>query len=289
MNLQQHPLSAAFPAMSADDFQALKDSIEAIGVQNPVTLYEGMVIDGWHRYSAAESLGMECPTVDLADIDPRDFVLAQNKARRHITQAQLGLAVTAVYAWHPAHRIQKEERSACALPKTNAELADIAGVSERTIQQAKAVQKSAVAEVLQAVKSGQIGAEKAAAIAKLPADQQGEALNKPAPKKAKPAQPTNTAPDNSDQLAEAQNAITDLAAENERLTDRLAVEAMDASEEEKTAAAEIIADLRHQVMTLTAELDAMRISRDTFQAENSELMKQVQRNQRELKKLKEGV
>ena len=42
----QHPLSAAFPAMSADDYRALKDSVENIGVQNPITLFEGMVIDG---------------------------------------------------------------------------------------------------------------------------------------------------------------------------------------------------------------------------------------------------
>lgn len=286
MNLQQHPLSAAFPAMSADDFQALKDSIEAIGVQNPVTLYEGMVIDGWHRYSAAESLGMECPTVDLGDVDPCDFVLAQNKARRHITQTQLAMAARAVYSWSPPGK----PKSAGPADLRQEDIAKKAGVSVRLLRQAAEVEDAAP-EVRAALKSGAVGLEKATAIAKLPAEQQAAALSKPAPKpaKKKPAQPANPAPDNSDQLAEAQNAITDLAAENERLTDRLAVEAMDASEEEKTAAAEIIADLRHQVMTLTAELDAMRISRDTFQAENSELMKQVVRNQRELKKLKEGV
>lgn len=49
---QQHPLSAAFPAMSAEDFQGLKDSIENIGVQNPITIFEGMVVDGWNRYKA---------------------------------------------------------------------------------------------------------------------------------------------------------------------------------------------------------------------------------------------
>lgn len=49
----QHPLSAAFPAMQSDEFQALVDSIESIGVQNPITLLDGMVIDGWHRYKAA--------------------------------------------------------------------------------------------------------------------------------------------------------------------------------------------------------------------------------------------
>ena len=87
----QHPLSAAFPAMSAEDFQALTDSIDNIGIQNPITLFEGMVIDGWHRYSAALRLGMDCPTVELGDVDPREFVMAQNKARRHTTQAQLAM------------------------------------------------------------------------------------------------------------------------------------------------------------------------------------------------------
>mgnify|MGYP003619606601 CR=1 FL=1 len=67
--------------------------------------------------------------------------LAQNKARRHVTQAQLGLAVTAVYAWKPAgNPAFSKSGSDCPIAKTNAELAQIAGVSERTIKQAKAVQ-----------------------------------------------------------------------------------------------------------------------------------------------------
>ena len=277
--------------MSADDFQALKDSIEAIGVQNPVTLFEGMVIDGWHRYSAAESLGMECPSKEMpAWVDPVAFVRAQNKDRRHLPLSAWALIEVSLSSWRPAGQQNKAELNS-ALARTSKEMGDAVGVTERTIRQAKVVHAGAAPEVVEAVKRGDIGLPKAAAIAKLPADQQAAAINKPTPKpaKKKPAQPANPAPDNSDQLAEAHNAITDLAAENERLTDRLAVEAMDASEEEKTAAAEIIADLRHQVKTLTAELDAMRISRDSFQAENSELMKQVTRNQRELKKLKEGV
>lgn len=182
---QQHPLSAAFPAMAAEDFQGLKDSIMEIGVQNPITLFEGMVIDGWHRYSAATELGMDCPVVELAGVDPRDFVLAQNKARRHVTQAQLGLAVTAVYAWKPVgNPAFAQSGSDCPIAKTNAELAQIAGVSERTIKQAKVVQTKAVPEVVEAVKRGEIGGEKAAAIAKLPKEEQAAAIHKPAPKAA---------------------------------------------------------------------------------------------------------
>lgn len=182
---QQHPLSAAFPAMTADDFQGLKDSIMEIGVQNPITLFEGMVIDGWHRYSAATELGMDCPVVELAGVDPRDFVLAQNKARRHVTQAQLAMATTAVYAWKPVGNPEfAQSHTECVIAKSNDELAAIAGVHKNTITQAKAVQTKGVPEVIAAVKSGEIGLPKAATIAKLPKEEQAAAIHKPAPKAA---------------------------------------------------------------------------------------------------------
>lgn len=285
--LTQHPLSSAFPAMSAEDFQSLCDSIESIGVQNPITLYEGMVIDGWHRYQAAFGLGIDCPTVDLGDVDPRDFVMAQNKARRHITQVQLAMATTAVYAWHPAHRVQKEEGSACTLHKTNAELANIAGVSERTIKQAKVVQKMAVPEVVEAVKRGEIGGEKAAAIAKLPQADQAAAIHKPTPRPAPvPAPEPDLLPEPEyTELDAARDQIGDLQTEIERLSDRLAVEAIDASEEEKTSASEIISSLRAEVQTLTAHLAAVTLSRDTLQEENAQLKKQCQMYRNKLDKL----
>jgi hypothetical protein len=287
MNLQQHPLSAAFPAMSAEDFQALTDSIENIGVQNPITLFEGMVIDGWHRYRAASDLGVDCPSKELAEwIDPVAFVRAQNKDRRHLPLSAWALIEVSLRAWKPSHRPDKGELSS-PLQASNQEMADAVGVTTRTIQQAKAVQTTAAPEVIAAVKSGAIGLPKAAAIAKLPQAEQAAAIHKPAPaakpalKASKPA--AEPEPENHD-LAEAVFTINELSAENEQLRDRLAVEAMDASEEEKTSAAEIIAELRQQVRTLEAELDATRASRDGFQRQNSELMKQVQMQQRQLKK-----
>jgi hypothetical protein len=183
MNYTQHPLSAAFPAMNADEYQSLVDSINSIGVQNPITLLDGMVIDGWHRYTAAQSLGMNCPTVELDDTDPRDFVMAQNKTRRHITQAQLALATAQVYQWvsvgNPAFAQLGTE---CPIGKTTAEMAEIAGVGERTMKQAKAVETKAAPEVIAAVKRGEVGLPKAAAIAKLPIAEQAAALHKPTPK-----------------------------------------------------------------------------------------------------------
>jgi ParB-like chromosome segregation protein Spo0J len=179
MNYQQHPLSAAFPPMTPEEFQSLKDSVNENGVLNPITIYEGMVLDGWHRYQAALELGMECPEAELDDwIDPKEFVLAQNKNRRHITASQLAMATTAVYEWYPSHRPNKGAGPA-HLSKTSEELAEIAGTSKRTINQAKSVLRNASPEVQEAVKSGKIGLEKAQKISKLPKDEQAAAIDKP--------------------------------------------------------------------------------------------------------------
>ena len=192
----QHPLSAAFPRMTPEEFQELKDSIEVLGVQNPITLHDGMVIDGWHRYTAAREVGLPCPVVELAqDIDPREFVVAQNKARRHVTKAQLAIATTAVYQWKP-HGDQR-----CTLNvdrvKSTAEMASIAGVHPNSITQAKAVTAQAAPAVVEAVKRGELGLPKAAAIAKLPREQQAQAISKPLPRPVVvvPPPPSSAAPD----------------------------------------------------------------------------------------------
>jgi ParB-like chromosome segregation protein Spo0J len=178
MNYQQHPLSAAFPPMTPEEFESLRESIHVNGVLNPITIHEGMVLDGWHRYMAANELGMDCPEAELEDwIDPKDFVLAQNKNRRHITAAKLAMATTAVYEWVPRGRQNKPAMSAGL--KTSAELAEISGTSERTIRQAKSVMKNATPEVQEAVKSGKIGLYKAQEISKLPKVEQAAAIDKP--------------------------------------------------------------------------------------------------------------
>ena len=281
MAYQQHPLSAAFPAMSTEDFQGLKDSIENIGVQNPITIFEGMVVDGWNRYKAANELGMDCPSKELdAWIDPVAFVRAQNKDRRHLPLSAWALIEVSLREWKPSHRPDKGELSS-PLRASNQEMADAVGVTKRTIQQAKAVQSNATPEVIAAVKSGEIGLPKAAAIAKLPKEEQAAAIHKPAPKAAPEAPP---APANHE-LEEAVSTINELAAENDQLRDRVAVAAMSGTDEERAMAAETIAELRAQIKTLEAELDAVRTSRDTFQRQNAELMKQVRLQQKQIKKL----
>ena len=276
MTYEQHPLSAAFPPMLDAEYVLLKNDIEVNGVLNHVTMYDGMVLDGWHRYRAATELGQDCPTVELPEhVEPRDFVIAQNRHRRHITQAQLAMAAAKVYEWMPAHRPTKEAGTQCPLTKTNDQLAGIAGVGARTIKQAKTVQREAVPEVVKAVESGAMGLTKAAAIAKLPKEEQAAAIEKPMPK------PPETPPeDDYTELDAAHDQIAGLQAE-------LVVARMASTDtQEQQQAAQLIEQLQAEIKTLTATLRATEQSRDFYMSENAQLKKQCAAQRREIDKIK---
>lgn len=278
--------------MQASEYQALLDSINEIGVQNAITLFEGQVIDGWHRYKAATELGMACPTVEMGDVDPRDFAKSQG-ARRNITASQNALAITAIYAWAPVGKPVKPNMEVTStLAKTNAELAAIAGVSTKTIQQAKAVQASGVQAVQDAVKTGIVSVETAAAVAKLPAKEQKKVAAKGADAMRAAAKP-HQEPANAPQIAIAPLALvegyTELDAARDQiegLQDALAVAQIGSADPEEAAQAKtLIAELRAHIKTLEATLKAVKISRDGFQNQVAEMQKQINRQRREIDKL----
>ena len=86
--------------------------------------------------------------------------------------------------------------------------------------------------------------------------------------------PAEIEPEN-DALQELATAHAELAEENAKLLDRLAVQNMAGSEEEKQQAADTIDSLRLQVKTLEAELRAVKASRDQLQAKNADMIKQI--------------
>jgi len=274
----QHPLSAAFPPMSDEEFQALKDSIYINDVLNPITIFEDQVIDGWHRYKAATELAMACPTVDMDEsIDPAGFVTAQNKARRHITQAQMAMAMAQVYRWRANGGNQSAVPAEC---KSTAEMADIAGVGQRSMEQAKTVEKKAAPEVVAAVKRGDIGLEKAAAIAKLPMQEQAAAINKPLPRPApKPAPVMEPEAPEYSELDRAHDQISELQSE-------LVVARMgDVPDDQKTQAAERLCEQDAHIKTLEATLKAVTLSRDTAMTEIVQMKRQMAMQRKEIEKL----
>ncbi|MCR4339172.1 MAG: ParB N-terminal domain-containing protein [Gemmatimonadaceae bacterium] len=81
------------PALSDEEYAALRDDIEARGVLVPVEIDAdtGEVLDGHHRLRIAAELGVEAPTFArsfASDEERIEHVLSLNLMRRHLTTDQ---------------------------------------------------------------------------------------------------------------------------------------------------------------------------------------------------------
>lgn len=74
---------AAAGAQSAE-FERLVADIAEQGLLNPITLYQGQILDGRNRERACRAAGVEPRYVEFEGKDPAAFVLSQNLARRHL-------------------------------------------------------------------------------------------------------------------------------------------------------------------------------------------------------------
>jgi len=199
--MNQHPLSAAFPAMTPTELDALTADVEARGQRHAIIVYEGQVLDGWHRYQACQRLGLEPLTQPFTgdDAAARALVLTTNLHRRHLTASQRAVAVVAVAQWKPEGRPSVASNSA-----PSAEfLAEQADVGTRTIEQAKLAVRAGRADEVKAGKAS----------VKRVADEE-RAKRVPAKPRREESEKTEETPPE----AEADDRLGDLVVEYEALT-----------------------------------------------------------------------
>lgn len=163
--LRQHPLSAAFPALTEKAFGELRADIAANGLRFPIVLYLGQVLDGWHRQLACEQTGSEVQYEEFSgtEAEARDFVISANLMRRHLDEGQRGL-VAARFATMP-HGGDRRSDQGANLPlesTTVAEAAELLNVSERTVKDARTVLASGDADLIADVGSGKKAPSRAA-------------------------------------------------------------------------------------------------------------------------------
>lgn len=259
MKYTQHPLGAKWPAMEEEAFKALIDDIDANGVREDIVLYDGMILDGWHRYKACLELNVKKPPmVEYDGDDPASFVLTKNLHRRHATPSQIAFAIAEMSEWLTSSgRPSKGVDRAMKMTLVNA--AALAGVSKRTMIDAKAA-TTAVQEVKDAVVKGDMPVSKAAKLAKQSPKKQREALEKP-PAKA-PVKREETVP--LSQYVKLQN-------EFEELSQNYHAMSVELSACEAVRGGEQVAELKKlhgQIMSLTQ-------SRDEWQNKCAELTRQL--------------
>jgi transposase len=228
-----------------------------------LAFYDGIhyyLTDGYHRYHAHKRAGKASIEVEVVNGTFRDAIFH----------------ATSVNSKHGMRRSNADKRKAVMTlledfeweGMSSSEIARHCGVSVAFVSNLRNVTgKQTESTVKYKDKDGEVKEKKKAAgrPAKEPE------LKEPAPE---PKQ---------EEADQQQEGIDMLLAENEELKARLAVAAMDATPEEKAMAEQTIAELREELRLAKIEMTAIRVSRDTFQAENAQLKKQVSMLQRKLK------
>ncbi len=260
--MKRHPLSVVWGDMPPEQFAALVEDVRAHGVNEPITIYDEMILDGWHRYRVAGKAEKTCKFVPLPeDEDPAGFVIRANAHRRHLTASQRTAAIVACREWmqrghdrrtaslnHPnlfedADKTPrngggvKPEATSYLSGTTESEMATEAGVSTRTIRHAKEAERAGLGGH---VRSGEISAQAGAEIAKAGLAERvksGEMSAKDAARKArgedsepKPAKPTPAAAAKlrkenellEAELTEAKLELNELRTKNDELEERIA-------------------------------------------------------------------
>lgn len=101
-DLKQHPLAIALMPGGMDDpeFDAFCEDVEQRGILFPATVYEDMVLDGWHRYRAAKRTGSPLKTITYTGKDPAGYIAAVNVLRRKLSSLQRALVGARLHRDH---------------------------------------------------------------------------------------------------------------------------------------------------------------------------------------------
>ena len=102
---ERHSLSNPFGEAAQSDVEELILSMNRRGYdpEHPIVIYEGQILDGWHRYQAAKRAGVEPTFRDFHGTleQARAFVYGENLPRRHMTQRQKITALHLMNQWLP--------------------------------------------------------------------------------------------------------------------------------------------------------------------------------------------
>ena len=145
-----HELALVFPPMTESEFAAFKQDIREHGQYEPITLYEGKILDGLHRYRACQELGRE-PRVERFEGNPRaaaQLVLGRNFHRRHLTTSQRAMVAAEMCKLRPRGNTGNSPYLTAAQAST------LMGVSEDLVRDAKRLLRHGDEDLLRSVCEG---------------------------------------------------------------------------------------------------------------------------------------
>ncbi len=157
-----HPLAALVPSMTPEEYQALKDDISKHGQRVPIIVYDGLIVDGRHRYKACMELGLLPVTEDWNEAGSlAELIFSLNAARRHLSTSQRAalavqlkgeLAKEAKARQLTGKTLASKDAKGGGKGKSAAHAAKIMGVSQAQVERAARIADAdddVFAEVLQ--------------------------------------------------------------------------------------------------------------------------------------------
>jgi hypothetical protein len=142
-----HELCCIFPRCSDEELQLLVSDIRENGLQIPITLFEGKILDGRNRYLACQMLNVEPDYVDFDDRDPLPFVVSRNLCRRHLSESQRAMVAASII------ELQRKENGRSEV--TVAGVAEQFNVSERLVTHAVKILNEGMEQDVKAIMSGE--------------------------------------------------------------------------------------------------------------------------------------
>jgi hypothetical protein len=113
--LEPHPIANLFPLMTEPELAALAEGILANkGLQVPILLFEGKILDGRNRYIACTKAGVT-PRTEVFNgswTEAMRMVWSLNIRRRHLTSTQIGAIEAKAYPERPEYRQAVEDAKA---------------------------------------------------------------------------------------------------------------------------------------------------------------------------------
>jgi N6-adenosine-specific RNA methylase IME4 len=111
MTYEFHPIASIFPIMDGEEFDGLVSDIREHGLREPITLFEGKVLDGRNRYLACEKIGLEPKTKTFTGtfLEAIEYVWSLNRARRHLNSSQAAIANAKREKMFQAYQVVRED------------------------------------------------------------------------------------------------------------------------------------------------------------------------------------
>jgi protein gp37 len=169
--LTVHPVADLFPMMDAIALEALAEDIKEHGLRNPVVLTwdRKTIVDGRNRLAACDKAEVDPRFIDLdasyTEQEIRDYIVSLNIERRHLSESQRAMiAVDLANMKRGGDGSNQHESKSVDLPNSlsQAEAAEKLNVSVSSVGHARLVRESGDAELVEAVKSGEVAVSAAA-------------------------------------------------------------------------------------------------------------------------------